>query len=69
LALDAQDNEDQTFTEGGFDFCINGELLNIIGGATIDLTYTGLMVNPAIPLQSDGASSCGGCTGSAGCGA
>jgi hypothetical protein len=68
LALDGPTDADKEFNEGGFSFCINKELLAKIGGATIDMTYMGFIVNPAIPLQSTGASSaCGGCAGSTTC--
>ena len=68
LALDGPTDADTQFHEGGFSFCVNKELLAKIGGVTIDMTYMGFMVNPAIPLQGSGApSACGGCAGSTTC--
>jgi Fe-S cluster assembly iron-binding protein IscA len=68
LALDGPADADEQFNEGGFSFCINKELLARVGGVTIDMSYMGFTVNPAIPLQNPGASSaCGGCAGSTSC--
>ena len=67
MALDEPNDDDKVFEEGGFKFCINSELLEKIGGVTLDLTYMGFAVEPQIPLASAGGSSCGGCSGSSSC--
>ena len=68
LALDGPGDEDQQFTEGGFSFCVNKDLLGKIGGVSIDLTYMGFTVSPTIPLPDTGSSSCCGCSGASSCG-
>jgi Fe-S cluster assembly iron-binding protein IscA len=65
LGLDAAQDDDRTFSEGGFDFCINGGLLSTVGGIAVDLAYTGLTVTPSIPLSDGAAPACGGCSGCA----
>ncbi len=44
----------------GFTFCIEKELLEKIGGANIDISYMGFVIEPDNPLNSEsGCSSCG----------
>ncbi len=67
LALDTPDDKDYTFQLEGYDFCIEKDLLDIIKGASIDLSYTGFIVEPIEDLpqkksscSSSGCQSCGG---------
>ena len=60
LALDEPTPEDKVFEQDGFTFCIAGDLLETVGGVSIDLTYMGFSVEPEIPLANTGGSSCGG---------
>ena len=67
LALDTPNDEDHTFQLEGYDFCIEKSLLNLIKGASIDLSYKGFIVEPIedlpqkkSPCSSNGCQSCGG---------
>ena len=68
LALDEPTPEDKVFEQNGFTFCIAGDLLETVGGVSIDLTYMGFSVEPEIPLANTGGSSCGGSCSSGSCG-
>lgn len=68
LALDEPTPEDKVFEQDGFTFCIAGDLLETVGGVSIDLTYMGFSVEPEIPLANTGGSSCGGSCSSGSCG-
>lgn len=66
LALDEATADDQVENTVGFDFVINKELLQSIGGVTIDASSMGFSVTPEIALAS--ASGCSACpSGSSGC--
>lgn len=65
LALDDANEEDKTFDQKGYTFCINGELLEAAQSVTIDSTPMGFVVESAVPLGS-GESGCASCGG--GCG-
>ena len=65
LALDDAGKDDSVEEVGGYKFCINKELLELIGGAKIDVSPLGFMITPDNPLpQTSGG--CGGCCGSCG---
>ena len=66
--LDEPTPEDKVFEQDGFTFCIAGDLLETVGGVSIDLTYMGFSVEPEIPLANTGGSSCGGSCSSGSCG-
>lgn len=68
MALDEPTPEDKVFEQNGFKFCIAADLLETVGGVTIDLTYMGFSVEPEIPLANTGGSSCGGSCSSGSCG-
>lgn len=68
LALDEPNNEDKTFTVDGFTFCVNTELMETIGGATVDLTCMGFTVTPVNELPGGGGCGGGGCGGGCSCG-
>lgn len=68
LALDERSSTDTLFQSGGFDFCIDNSLLELIEGVTVDAGYMGFVVEGTKPLATGGGcSSCGG--GCGGCGA
>ncbi len=50
LALDTPDENDNTFQLEGYDFCIEKSLLDLIKGASIDLSYKGFVVEPIVDL-------------------
>lgn len=66
LALDPPGEEDRTFEQSGFTFCIKGELLEKIEAVTVDMNDGGFEVLPKIPLAPAEDSACGCCSG--GCG-
>lgn len=66
LALDAAREDDRTFKQSGFSFCINGELLEKVEAVTVDLNGQGFAVQPQIPLAPADDSACSCCSG--GCG-
>lgn len=66
LALDEPGSDDAKETVGGFEFCINNNLLEQIKGCKISLTPMGFMVEPDQPLPESAGGGCGGCCG--GCG-
>ena len=65
LALDETRDHDQVFDEQGFQFCIDRELFEQVGGVTIDAGYMGFIVESETPLAGggDGCSSCSCCGG------
>lgn len=67
LALDGPNDDDATFEEGGFVFCINKELLEKVEAVKLDITYMGFSVEPRTPLASSGGGACGGCASAGGC--
>lgn len=66
LALDEITEDDEVFKEDGFSFCINKELLSLVGSVTLDLGYMGFSVEPEFPLPASEGSGCGSCCGSCG---
>lgn len=67
LAIDDSGDDDVSKEAGGYNFCVNKELLEQIKGVTIDLNQMGFVLTPENPLpESSGKSACGGCCG--GCG-
>lgn len=66
LALDEKGEDDSSEEAGGYTFIINNDLLGQIGGAKIDLTPMGFMIEPEKPLPQAAGGGCGGCCG--GCG-
>ena len=70
LALDEANEQDKTFEEGGFTFCIESSLLEQIQSVAIDLNYMGFMVEPGQPLPASTGEGCGSGCGSCcgGCG-
>ncbi len=65
LALDAPGEDDASFSDGGYDFCIAKVLLEQTGKINIEVSPMGFLVVPEIPLPvGGGCSSCGGgCSG------
>lgn len=67
LALDKPGEDDASFEDGGFTFCINKGLLEKAASVTIDLSEMGFTVEAAAPLELGGSGgACGSCCG--GCG-
>lgn len=64
VALDDAKDGDKTFESAGYDFCIEENLLDQVKSVTIDLTYTGFVISPEVPLPYAGG--CSGCGGSCG---
>ncbi len=71
LALDEPDQDDQVVEEGGFSFCLNKELVSMIGSVNVDVTPMGFTLTPEKPLPNSGGGCGGGCcsSGCGGCGA
>lgn len=67
LALDEPAANDEVFNEAGFTFSVEKELLQKIGGVSIDFGYMGFMVTPEVPLAQQGGG-CSGCGSNSGCG-
>lgn len=66
LALDDAGDDDKSENLGGFNFCINNDLLTQVGGGTIDVGPMGFVITPTNPLPETAGGGCGGCCG--GCG-
>ena len=68
LALDEPGEDDTVFEESGFSFCINKELLSLVGSVALDVTPMGYSVQPECPLPESGGG-CGSCcsSGCSGC--
>ena len=66
LALDEPNEQDKTFEEGGFTFCIEAGLLEQVQSVKIDLTYMGFVLEPGVALPAAGGSCGSGCCGSCG---
>lgn len=62
LALDEPTNDDKTFDQGGYTFCINSALMDEAKSVSIDCSPMGFTVTSEVPF---GASS-GGCSGCSG---
>ena len=67
LVLDEPGEDDTTFEEGGFSFCINKELLSLVKSVALDVTPMGFLVQPEIPFPESAGGCGGGCGGCAGC--
>ncbi|MBO4317509.1 MAG: IscA/HesB family protein [Mailhella sp.] len=71
LALDEPTDDDHSEVADGFTFVVSKDLLEQIGGVTIDVSYFGFTVEPDKPLpvvESSGCcGSCGSCGSSGGC--
>ncbi len=66
LALDEAGEDDASFSDNGYDFCITKALLEQTGKVSIDVTPMGFLVSPEKPLPGGGGCG-GGCGGCAGC--
>ncbi|MFI3270535.1 MAG: IscA/HesB family protein [Pseudomonadota bacterium] len=66
LALDNPSDDDTSFTEGDFTFCINTALLGEIESVRIDMTYMGFQIEPGKALAGSGGG-CSGCGSSSSC--
>lgn len=66
LALDEPGEDDTVVEDSGFSFCINKELLSLVGSVAVDMTPMGFSVEPEFPLPNAGGGCGGGCC-SSGC--
>lgn len=66
LALDEPGDDDAREELGGYNFCINQDLLNQTGGGKIEVGPMGFIITPVNPLPEMAGGGCGGCCG--GCG-
>ena len=60
LALDEASEDDSTFEQGSFLFCVNKSLLEVAKTITIDCSDMGFTVESEISFGGGGCSSCGG---------
>lgn len=71
LALDAASDEDESFTQGDFTFCMDKTLATTLGDVSIDLTPMGFALESSNPLPAGeggcGSGGGGGCSCSGGC--
>ena len=65
LALDAPGEDDDTFEEAGYSFCISKDLFEQTGDISIDVTPMGFAVESANPMGGGGG--CCGCASSGSC--
>lgn len=67
LALDTPGDDDSAFDQGGYNFCVNKNLLEQTGDISIDVSYMGFTVDSKNAIGGGGGcSSCGGgCGGNA----
>lgn len=63
LALDAASDEDDSYSQGGFTFCMEKSLATTLGDVSIDLTPMGFALESSNPLPAPEGGcgcSCGG---------
>jgi Fe-S cluster assembly iron-binding protein IscA len=65
LALDTPGDDDDSFDQGGYTFCISKELAALTGDISIDLSYMGFVIDSANPVG--GGCGCSGCGSSSSC--
>lgn len=66
LALDEPGEDDSVLPEGGFSFCVNKELLSLVGSLSLDMTPMGFIIEPEFELPAGEGGGCGGGCGSGG---
>lgn len=66
LALDKPGDEDESYDQAGYTFCLSKDLAELAGDISIDLSYMGFVIDSANPVGGGGGG-CGGCGSSGGC--
>lgn len=64
LALDNPGDDDRSFDEAGYSFCINTDLFEQTGDISVDVTHMGFAIESANPIGGGG---CCGCASAGGC--
>ncbi len=61
LALDTPSESDTVFTEKGYSFCINEELLSAAKSITVDFSDMGFSIKSEMSFGGGACSGCSGC--------
>lgn len=61
LALDEARDEDTVFTDKGYSFCVNNELLESAKNIRVDFSPLGFSIESKLQLGGGGCSGCSGC--------